>query len=80
MKEIHPEIMNKILGGTQGQLDIISKNYQAVADNLEDMRANQNQQMLALATIYDALKAIAEKTETKLPEPRIDMEITEADD
>jgi hypothetical protein len=79
MKSIDPQIMQQVLGGTKSQLDIISKNYSIVANNLEEMRGNQNQQMLALASVYAAIEAIAEKIEVELPKPLIDMKIEESD-
>ena len=46
-------------------------------DKREDkLIANQNEQTLGIATVYDLLKVIAKKLEiTKLPKQRIDMSI-----
>jgi ribonucleotide monophosphatase NagD (HAD superfamily) len=77
---IDPKIMQQVLGGTKNQLDVISSNYKIVADNLDEIRANERQLMLAVASIYAAIEAIAKKTGTELPKPLIDMSITESED
>jgi hypothetical protein len=77
MQSIDPKIMQQVLGGTKGTLDIISVNYQRVASNLEEIRANQNDMMLALASVYAALEAIAKNSNVTLPKPLIAMNIEE---
>lgn len=77
--KLDPKIMQQVLGGTKDQLNVIAENYQRVAMNLEEIRQNQNDMMLALATIYDALKVISAKQGgAPLPQPRIDMDIQES--
>lgn len=77
IKGIPGHVMNKVTAGAKEQIDIISKNYQVVATNMQEVRENQNQQMMALASMYAALEAIAEKLEVELPEPLINMGIEE---
>jgi hypothetical protein len=77
MKSIDPQIMQQVLGGTRSQLDIISKNYQIVASNLEEIRGNEIQLTLAVASVYAAIEAIAKKLDVELPKPLIDMGVEE---
>lgn len=80
MDKIDPKIMQQVIGGTRDRLDIISYNYQVVAKNLEEIRANQNQMTLAIASLYAAIEAIAKKLEAELPQPLIDMKIEQESD
>jgi hypothetical protein len=73
------EALAKVTTGAKTQLDVISKNYQIVAANLEEIRENQNQQMKALATIYELLEEQFKGSfpGSELPKPKIDMKIEE---
>lgn len=71
------EALAKVTTGAKEQMNAISRAYDKIAANLEEIRENQNQQMLALITIYELLADHHKGSfpESELPKPKINMEV-----
>jgi uncharacterized protein YfbU (UPF0304 family) len=71
-------MQEKILGEVTGKMkNSLENSTQQLQREFDKIVENQNQQMLALVTIYNAIKKIAVAQKVKLDEPLINMDIEE---
>ena len=70
-----PGMNNKMIKAMSEIGNETSKSMKQIADNMDELNSKQDEIILALATIYDALKVISKQQGVSLPKQRINMDI-----